>query len=118
MAHVLLIDDDKSIGEVMLVVLEDLGHSVTIISSLSQLSSLKKIKADLVLLDINMGALTGKESIQKIRKLLPTKKIPIILFSADDQIEIYAKELEVSGALKKPFEIAELSKLIETHISI
>jgi DNA-binding response OmpR family regulator len=118
MAHILLIDDDKSIGEVTSIVLEDLGHSVTVVSSLKTLTTLKNIKADLILLDINIGALSGKETIYSIKNIPTVKNLPIILFSADDRIEILAKEFGARGILKKPFEISELSKVIETHISI
>lgn len=115
MAHVLLIDDDQAIGEVMTTVIEDMGHSILTISTLSQISQSKKLSADLVLLDVNFGSASSTEVIQKIKRIPTLSTTPIFLFSADQDLESMAQKLPVAGILKKPFEIYELSKIIDTY---
>jgi DNA-binding response OmpR family regulator len=118
MAHLLLIDDDKSIGEVMPLVLDELGHTVTVVASLNQLSSVKNNKYDLILLDLNIGSLSGKAVIDEIRKYSFTHSTPLILFSADYAVDAFEKNKFVKGVLKKPFNITELATVINNHISI
>ncbi|HRN95813.1 MAG TPA: response regulator [Candidatus Levybacteria bacterium] len=115
MSHILLIDDDKAIGEVMDVVLEELGHTVTVIPSFDDLKSSKSISADLILLDGNIGVSSGKEIGAYLRTRSSLQSTPLILFSADDSVEKIAKDMKAQGILKKPFEIDQLSEIIEQY---
>jgi response regulator RpfG family c-di-GMP phosphodiesterase len=45
-----------------------------------------------------------------------TKRIPVILFSANDEIEKISRRIKANGYLKKPFDISEFKKTIESNI--
>ena len=116
MSHILLIDDDPAICEVMDIVVTDLGHTLTIISSFDDLKKKRRLSADLILLDGTIGQYSGKEVNKYLRKDLSLQETPIIIFSADDKIEKIAEEIKAQGILKKPFDMVQLEEIIMTHI--
>lgn len=116
MSHILLIDDDSAICDVMGIVVTDLGHTLSIISSFNDLKKKRKLSVDLILLDGTIGQHTGKEINKYLRKDLSLQETPIIVFSADDKIEEMAEEIKAQGVLKKPFDMTQLEEIIMTHI--
>ena len=117
MSHILVIDDDSSIGEVMNIILEDLGHSATVIPSFNDLQKIKSFSADLILLDGNIGMTSGKEIGKYLHSHPHLNSTPVIIFSADDSAEQIAEDIHAQGVLKKPFEIEKLSEIINTFSS-
>jgi two-component system cell cycle response regulator DivK len=45
------------------------------------------------------------------------RNIPIILFSANNDVEKIAREVKADGFLKKPFDINKMTAVIEEHLS-
>jgi len=72
-----------------------------------------KNKYDLIILDVNMPIMNGKEFIKKIRK--NWNNIPVIALTSnsmlDDKLEMF--ELWVDDYLTKPFELKELEARIK-----
>ena len=105
MSHILIIDDDIHINEMLEEVLIQEGYQVShAYSGTEALLFLANEKPDLILLDLMLPGLTGEEVLPQI------EKIPVIVMSA--KVEVKDKvALLLNGAedyITKPFEIEEL----------
>lgn len=105
MSHILIIDDDIHINEMLEEVLIQEGYQVSYAySGTEALLFLANEKPDLILLDLMLPGLTGEEVLPQI------EKIPVIVMSA--KVEVKDKvALLLNGAedyITKPFEIEEL----------
>ena len=105
MSHILIIDDDIHINEMLEEVLIQEGYQVSHgYSGTEALLFLANEKPDLILLDLMLPGLTGEEVLSQI------EKIPVIVMSA--KVEVKDKvALLLNGAedyITKPFEIEEL----------
>jgi CheY-like chemotaxis protein len=96
---VLVVDDDPIVLEVTRERLEGAGYIVYVREEAlgtSQWSA--EFQPDIVLLDVNMPALTGLELAQLLKKRRATKDIAIILYSSLDATELQSK-LRATGAV-------------------
>ena len=105
MSHILIIDDDIHINEMLEEVLIQEGYQVShAYSGTEALLFLANEKPDLILLDLMLPGLTGEEVLSQI------EKIPVMVMSA--KVEVKDKvALLLNGAedyITKPFEIEEL----------
>ena len=105
MSHILIIDDDIHINEMLEEVLIQEGYQVShAYSGTEALLFLANEKPDLILLDLMLPGLTGEEVLPQI------EKIPVIVMSA--KVEVKDKvALLLNGAedyITKPFDIEEL----------
>ena len=105
MSHILIIDDDIHINEMLEEVLIQEGYQVShAYSGTEALLFLANEKPDLILLDLMLPGLIGEEVLSQI------EKIPVIVMSA--KVEVKDKvALLLNGAedyITKPFEIEEL----------
>lgn len=105
MSHILIIDDDIHINEMLEEVLIQEGYQVShAYSGTEALLFLANEKPDLILLDLMLPGLTGEEVLSQI------EKIPVIVMSAKGEVKDKVALL-LNGAedyITKPFEIEEL----------
>lgn len=103
--HILIIDDDIYIGNMVEEVLTKEGYSVSrAYSGTEALLMLSDIKPDLILLDLMLPGLSGEEVLPRIRN------IPVIVVSAKADIENKVNLLLGGAAdyITKPFDTKEL----------
>lgn len=117
--RILFVDDEdvlRSVGERML---SRLGYNVTTASSAKEaleIISANDVVFDVVILDMMMPGMTGKECAEELKKVNPS--LPIVIcsgygVSADD-----SKNLEnIAAVVKKPFSIAQLSEVVSYVIN-
>jgi len=115
MAHtVLIVDDDQGIREALKELLEIEGYTVdTACSGHEGLDYLRRQKPKLILLDLmmpGMGGLEFREN-QLAEGLLPD--VPVVLMSADGQIQKRGEEARVTEYLRKPMDINEVLELVK-----
>jgi len=116
MAHILIIDDESEIAELISDVLKDEGFTTTIINdSLKAIECIKNNRFDLILLDIMMPHLSGTEICTKIRDVVTC---PIVFLTAKSQTldKLVGFELGADDYITKPFVIEELVARIKAHI--
>ena len=108
--HVLAVDDEELIRCTMKALLEAMGHTVHLSSSGEEALALLEagMKADVVILDINMPGLGGVGTLPRLRALDP--ELPILLSTG----RVDQSALDLAGAyprvqlLAKPFRLDEL----------
>ena len=107
-AHILVVDDDDGIRNLVKQYLNENNYLVTTAkNSEDALQKVKLIKFDLVILDIMMPGKTGLEFTQENKKKIDT---PIILLTAKGEAAERVEGLEIGADdyLPKPFEPKEL----------
>ena len=106
--HILLVDDEPGIVAALRPALKAMGHTVTVaVDGNEALANLTVGEADMVLLDLGLPDMDGKDVIRAIRA---TSRIPIIIISARHQEaeKIAALDLGADDYVEKPFVLGEL----------
>ena len=73
----------------------------------------------LIMLDINMPAMTGLECLDRLRREPALCEIPVVLQSTEDQLSDIHRGLTAGarGYLTKPFSPAQLHQMLDTVLS-
>lgn len=103
MQSILIIEDEKSIQNILRAFLEDAGYSITLADDgMEGIAAFHKGKFDLVLLDIMMPKLDGYTVCEMIRKEGDT---PVILLTAldDEDSQMKGFDLLADDYITKPF---------------
>lgn len=69
-------------------------------------------KPDVILLDVQMKGINGFEICKELKESILSKSIPVIIISAEDDLEKSARLCGADGYLSKPFSISELLIII------
>ena len=110
-ATILVIDDDPINLHLALEILR--GHGLEIVSAgdgATGLSLARRLRPDLILLDIRMPGLNGFEVCRQLKADPATVEFPVIFLSALHQFEDKAQGFAVGGVdyITKPFDAREL----------
>ncbi|MGE0227023.1 MAG: response regulator [Dehalococcoidia bacterium] len=114
--HILLVDDEQPILNVLQRALSARGYTVhTASGGREALANLAELVPSVLLLDINLPDLTGWEV---LRRLSPTDRgrVPVIVFSAAPLSRKRVEEFHPSGVLLKPFPVDALLRLVDEVI--
>lgn len=114
MAKILCIDDNAHGLNARRVLLERLGHQVTVARSGPEgLKTFRKEKADLVIVDYVMPQMNGAEVVREIKHLAP--RLPVILLSGyTETLNLEAKVKDADCILSKGArEIPELLNAVQ-----
>ena len=115
-AHILVVDDDEGIRNLVKKYLNENNYLVTTANSAEDaFEKIQIIKFDLIILDIMMPGKSGLEFIKENQKKLDT---PVILLTAKGEADERVEGLEVGADdyLPKPFEPKELILRIQNII--
>jgi len=101
--HVLLVDDEQDIREVLTISLEDMGYSVLEAESgQTAMEIFKKKKPAIVLTDIKMPGMDGIEILKKIKNENPYTQVIMITGHGDTDIAIKSLKHEAIDFITKP----------------
>ena len=108
MFQIMVVDDDKNIVELIKVNFESEGFETAV--AYNGVEAVEKFKTDeptIVIMDVMMPAMDGREACREIRKLSDT---PIIMLTAKGETidKILGLELGADDYMVKPFETKEL----------
>jgi putative two-component system response regulator len=116
--RIFLVDDNPIYLNSGKIVLQDKYTVVTIPSGEKLLSTLQKIRPDLILLDVEMPGLSGYDVIKELKANPQTAEIPVIFLTGKNDVENEFMGLSL-GAVDyrtKPFSPPLLLKRIELHL--
>ena len=109
-AKILVVDDEPAIRELIVAVLEDEGYQAIGAGSGSRaLELLPEERPDLVLMDIMMPEMDGREALRRMREQPELAAIPVVMMSAAFAPDRVGQR--VAAFLPKPF---DLDYLLET----
>ena len=117
MKKIMVVDDEESLRELARAIFESEGFEVIDASSgLECLQKLEKIKPDVILMDMMMPGMSGREATEKIRQNPDTKNIKVIFLTVARFSETgkgTLDKLNVSDYITKPFDNEELVKRVK-----
>ncbi len=113
---VLIADDDTGILDSIGMILEFEGYEVRTTTNGNSLLNMELDFPDILLLDIWMSGIDGRDICKQLKQKESTRKIPIVMISASKDIERSAIESGADDFLAKPFELDDLLKIIEKNI--
>ena len=114
--HILVVDDDNKIRDLLKQFLTDKGFIVsTAVDSQDAKSKIEIFNFNLLVLDVMMPGQDGYELTKEVKKQI---KVPIILLTAKGEVESRIKGLELGADdyIGKPFEPKELLLRIKNII--
>ena len=117
---VIVVDDSNTNLLVAKDALSDDYKVITLSSAAKMMALLKKVKPDLILLDIEMPEMDGIEALKHLKADPNNKDIPVIFVTAmsDSNIEALGFKLGVVDFLTKPFSRHVLLRRIKSHLDI
>ena len=117
--RVMLFDDDPDLLEVCSIVLKSKNYIVIGLNKCSDIiHEVKSFSPNVILMDNWIPDTGGVKATQLLKNNPELKLIPVIFFSANDQVEELALEAGAEFYLQKPFEIEELEAAVSKAIAI
>lgn len=110
--HILVVDDEKDVGEAAQAILEFLGYQVTVVLNGKEAVKICQdlaVPVDVVLLDMMMPEMSGATCFEKLRAIRPDLKV--ILCTGYDRNHAVQDLFNqgVIGFIQKPYDVDELA---------
>ena len=127
---VLVVDDEPDIVTFVRLALEDEGYGVvTAANGAEALEVLRVTNPSLILLDLRMPGMGGREFVQEYRQRETAAvqaapgglaglitPVPIIVVTASRMPEVDPEEMGATGVLRKPFEVDRLLESVAQYV--
>ena len=109
-AHILVVDDEQDLCEILKFNLETDGYVVETANSAEDALKMDIAGFDLLLLDVMMGGMSGFAMAKKLKADLATKDIPVVFLTARDTENdtVTGFNLGADDYISKPFSIREV----------
>ncbi len=106
---ILIVDDDLDILTSMTILLKSKGYEVEgTLNGEETIIRTERFRPDLIIMDVFLSDMNGKDICRKLKDLQETKSIPVILISANEQLENAVKDCGADAFINKPFKIPYL----------
>lgn len=108
---ILLIEDDRDIGQTISEVLEQEGYGVIVATDGHQALDYLRGAAQqprVIVLDLMMPVMDGWAFRAEQRKLAASRSVPVLIVSADGNMRRNTDDIGAAGYLRKPFDIEQL----------
>ncbi len=115
--RILIADDDPSIREVLMMILERAGYIVELKETGLEILENDYTIPDLFLIDKQLSGLNGLDLCKFLKDQEKTKDIPVLMVSANPDIASLSDNAGADGYIEKPFEMKFLLKKIASHLS-
>ncbi|MBK5213508.1 MAG: response regulator [Flavobacteriaceae bacterium] len=114
MKNILIVDDDRTIGEMLKYMFNFRGYEVLVTAQAGEAyHTIIKHKIDLILLDMYLDGLDGMSLCNTLTTNKHTAHVPIIMMSAHPEIKTECLRAGASAFISKPFEMNMLFEKIE-----
>jgi len=113
---VLIVEDNLDLAEAARHFLELKRYRVLISDGKNIQHLIETDRPDIIILDIFLGALDGREICRELKRDVKTRPIPVIMLSAHDKLSKAYDDNYADGYVMKPFALNELLSEIEMLI--
>lgn len=111
---IFIFDDDHDILEICIIILESKGYEVsTSETSNNIIEKVNSFNPDIIFMDNWIPDIGGAEATRLLKADEQLKHIPVIYFSANNDIHSLAQKAGADNYLSKPFNINELENMVE-----
>lgn len=105
---ILVADDNPAILDALKIMLEEEGYEVETTEDGTAAKNMQAPLPDLLLLDLWMSGMDGRDICKHLKSAAATKHIPVIMVSATKNIEQIAKDSGADDFIAKPFQMEHL----------
>ena len=114
---ILVADDNPAILDAIKIMLEEEGYEVETTVDGATVQDIKEPLPDLLLLDIWMSGIDGRDVCKLLKSSATTKHIPVIMISATKDIEQIAKDSGADDSVSKPFQMEHLFAIVAKYVN-
>ncbi len=115
--HILVVDDESSLRQVLKTTLSAFGFSSDeVVDGKQALLLLHRTKFDVVLLDLNMPVMDGFDACAEMRRLAPGLSILVLSVRDSQDDKVKALDAGADDYITKPFHISELVARIRSAV--
>jgi len=117
--YILVVDDQFGVRLLIHKVLEESGYNVKAVASGSEClnHAISLNRPSLILLDQRMPAMTGLQVLSRLSQDDHAKDIPVIMISAETDLEDLARCFGVQNFLSKPLDLNILLKTVQETLA-
>ena len=113
--NVLIVDDDQAILHLMMNILKEFNFNPSIAGSGEEaLRSAREATPDVILLDLHMPGMSGRDVIDALKAESALRQVPVVILSGEP---VSRRELDALGAVSsvtKPFDLPLLIECIRS----
>ncbi|HEV8635486.1 MAG TPA: response regulator [Chloroflexota bacterium] len=110
--HILVVDDDRAIRDMVQQALEFEGHTVeTAADGVEALAAIERAHPAMVLLDMRMPLLDGWGVVRELKAR--AIGVPVVVMTAAQDARRWAEEAGAAAYLAKPFDLPDLFGVLE-----
>jgi CheY-like chemotaxis protein len=110
---IMVADDNPGILDAISIILEFEGYEVSCVANGNSILAMENGLPDLLLLDIWMSGVDGRDICKRLKQQPDTSHLPIVLVSASKDIASSAREAGADDFLAKPFEMDDLLTMVK-----
>jgi len=116
--RILVIDDDEDLLEIFDIIFREAGYQVIMSNTAQAADHIHFISPNLIMLDIRFAATAknGAEICREFKSAYPEALIPVMLVSAEYDLQFLAGDCGADAYMSKPFDIGALLKKVEELI--
>lgn len=117
--RILAVDDDNDIVDIIKIILEDEGYEVaTLTNGRDVLKMIQVDRPDLILLDVMLGGIDGRDICKAIKSDDQLRDIPVVMISASHNLHnLLTEQNAPNDFLAKPFDIDNLVKKVNEQFA-
>ena len=117
--RILTIEDDPDILEILNIIFQDEDYEIIANSKGMSVDEITLVHPDLVLLDVRIAGFnkTGVQLCEELKAFTETRHLPVVLLSAEQNLEQMAKACGADAYVSKPFDIDGLIDVINKFTS-
>jgi adenylate cyclase len=120
-SRILIVDDTPANIQALSATLKEKGYQISVATNGKQaLEAVKRVRPDLVLLDVMMPEIDGFETCRLLKASASTSDIPVIFLTARTETADIVKGFELGAVdyVPKPFHPHELLARVNTHLTM
>ncbi len=111
--HILVVDDDVGMGDILKIYLSWCGHNVKVVDNGAEAIELcMNEDFDLVLTDLDMPNVTGYDVIKALNGLYKRPKIGVVTGYSQESKPVKGEGLSFDFIVKKPFNLSNIARNI------
>ncbi len=111
--RIIVVEDDPSIAEVLVLILRHEHYRVEVFNNDSFISGLLDDMPGLILLDLWLSGVNGKDTCLQLKTNEALQQIPVVIISANRDIKLYSEEACADAYLAKPFDMDDLLSMVQ-----
>jgi len=119
MAHVLIVEDDTNLGQVIFQELKNHFHDVELVNDAeAALARINKYIYDVILTDIKLPGMDGLELLKKVKANNPTTQVLVMTGYASVDTAVVAMKNGAHDFIQKPFSLHEIVQKIDDVLDL